>query len=55
MFSDKKLNFLSKLIRELNVYKSPLLEGGGDWPVLKDTAEKVFRTIAEFPNPVDWS
>jgi hypothetical protein len=49
------MTFLSKLIKEFNVCKSSLHEGGGDWPILKDTADRIFRTIAEFPNPIDWS
>ena len=27
----------------------------GDWPVLKEPADRIFRTIADYPNPVDFS
>jgi hypothetical protein len=46
------MTFLSKLIKEMNVCKH---HEGGDWPILKDSADKIFRTIAEFPNAVDFS
>lgn len=45
------MNFLSKLIKEMTVCKS--IEG--DWPVLKEQADRIFRTIADYPNPVDYS
>jgi len=41
--------FLCNLIKEMTVYKST----EGDWPHLKEAADRVFRTIADYPNPVD--
>jgi hypothetical protein len=43
--------FLSNLIKEMTVFKST----EGDWPHLKEAADRVFRTIADYPNPVDLS
>ena len=49
--ASENMNFLSKLIKEMTVCKS--IEG--DWPVLKEQADRIFRTIADYPNPVDYS
>jgi len=48
-YNEKSHEFLAKLIKELNVFKSNDHENS----VLKPAADKIFRSIETYPNPPD--
>lgn len=42
--------FLTKALKEINVFLDD-----NEWPRIKPVTEFTIRTIADFPNPIDWS